>query len=170
MTTPTRTPLDSVFDPPEEEWTPLSPRYRDLKRVMVLLTYGIEALIIGVVLAIFTRWWIAAAVVLVIVIFAAWRYTRQARLAASWAYAERANDLFIRHGLWFRHLEIVPYGRMQVIEVDSGPLQRRYGLASVRLVTASASTDASIPGLEAEAAATLRERLSARGESQAAGL
>ena len=168
--TVTRAPLDDVFDPPEEEWTPLSPRYADMKRLMVLITYGIETIIVVAALAFFTKWWIAAIAGGVMVAWMIFRYLRQGPLARSWAYAERDNDLFIRHGIWFRDLVVVPYGRMQVIEVNSGPIDRKYGLATVKMVTAAATTDATIPGLEADAAAALRERLSARGEAQAAGL
>jgi len=54
--------------------------------------------------------------------------------------------------------------------VNAGPLDRRFGLASVQLHTASASTDARIPGLDPEEAARLRDRLASRGEARAAGL
>ena len=50
------------------------------------------------------------------------------------------------------------------------PVERRYGLATVTLHTAAAATDASVPGLRAEEAARLRDRLSALGEARAAGV
>ena len=49
-------------------------------------------------------------------------------------------------------------------------LETRDGLATVRLHTAAAATDARIPGLEREEAARLRDRLAELGEAQAAGL
>lgn len=162
--------LDQVFDPPEEEWVALSPNYYKLKRLRILTTYGFEAIAIGILLYLTTLWWISLIAVTLIAIWTLFRYLRMPRWAASWGYAERENDLFIRHGLFLRELLIVPYGRMQVIEINSGPFERHYGLASVKLVTASASTDAVIPGLEAKAAAALRERLASHGEAQAAGL
>ena len=53
------------------------------------------------------------------------------------AYAERADDLLIRTGIMFRSLVVVPYGRMQYVDVNAGPLARRFGIASVQLHTAS---------------------------------
>lgn len=88
----------------------------------------------------------------------------------SWGYAEREDDLLVRRGVAFARLSVVPYGRMQFIDVTAGPLERSFGLASVRLHTAAAATDARIPGLEREEAARLRDRLAELGEAQAAGL
>jgi membrane protein YdbS with pleckstrin-like domain len=88
----------------------------------------------------------------------------------SWGYAERADDLLVRHGLLFRRLSVVPYGRMQFVDVTAGPLERLFGLATVQLHTAAAASDARIPGLAPEEAARLRDRLAALGEARAAGL
>lgn len=99
-----------------------------------------------------------------------WRVFRQGAIARAWGYAERETDLYIKRGIWWRNLTVVPYGRMQAVEVTAGPIQRAFGLASVQLVTASARSDAIIPGLAPEAAAQLRDRLTERGETQAAGL
>jgi len=59
---------------------------------------------------------------------------------------------------------------MQVVTVNSGPIERRYGLATVTLETASSGTDATIPGLPQVEADALRERLTELGEQQAIGL
>ena len=92
------------------------------------------------------------------------------RRYGSWGYAERDDDLLVRRGVMFARLSVVPYGRMQFIDVSAGPLERAFGLATVRLHTAAAATDARIPGLEREEAGRLRDRLTELGESQAAGL
>lgn len=88
----------------------------------------------------------------------------------SWGYAEREEDLLVRRGVMFTRLSVVPYGRMQFIDVTAGPLERAFHLATVRLHTAAAATDARIPGLERDEAARLRDRLAELGEAQAAGL
>lgn len=97
-----------------------------------------------------------------------WRFA--GRRYGSWGYAEREDDLLIRRGVMFARLSVVPYGRMQFIDVTAGPLERAFGLATVRLHTAAAATDARIPGLEREEAARLRDSLAELGEAQAAGL
>jgi membrane protein YdbS with pleckstrin-like domain len=88
----------------------------------------------------------------------------------AWGYAEREDDLLVRRGVMFSRLSVVPYGRMQFIDVTAGPLERSFGLATVRMHTAAAASDARIPGLDREEAARLRDRLAELGEAQAAGL
>jgi uncharacterized protein len=88
----------------------------------------------------------------------------------AWGYAERGDDLLVRRGLLVKRLSVVPYGRMQLIEVTAGPVDRIFGLATVQLHTASASTDARVPGLPAVEAQRLRDRLAALGEARATGL
>jgi len=92
------------------------------------------------------------------------------RRVLSWGYAEREDDLVVRRGVLIRRLTVVPYGRMQFIDVTAGPVERAFGLATVQLHTAAAATDARIPGLDAQEAARLRDRLSLLGEARAAGL
>ncbi len=88
----------------------------------------------------------------------------------SWGYLEREDDLIVRRGLLFRQITVVPYGRMQLIDVSAGPIDRLFGLATVQLHTAAATTDARIPGLTQEEAERLRDRLAVLGEARATGL
>ena len=89
---------------------------------------------------------------------------------AAWGYLEREDDLLVRRGVLVRRTSVVPYGRMQYVDVTAGPLDRRLGLATVRMHTAAAATDASVPGLLAAEATRLRDRLAALGEARQAGL
>jgi membrane protein YdbS with pleckstrin-like domain len=59
---------------------------------------------------------------------------------------------------------------MQFIDVTAGPVERSFKLATVRMHTAAAASDARIPGLAREEAARLRDRLAELGEAQAAGV
>jgi membrane protein YdbS with pleckstrin-like domain len=88
----------------------------------------------------------------------------------SWRYAERDEDLLVQRGLMVRKLSVVPYGRMQFVDVTAGPIDRLFGLATVQLHTAAAATDARVPGLARPEAERLRDRLAALGEARAAGL
>lgn len=92
------------------------------------------------------------------------------RRARSWAYLERGEDLIVRRGVAFHRLTVVPYGRMQLVDVTAGPVERAFGLATVRLHTAASATDARVPGLADAEARRLRDRLSDLGEAQAEGL
>jgi len=93
-----------------------------------------------------------------------------ARRVAAWGYAERQDDLMVRRGVLIRRQSVVPYGRMQFIDVTAGPVERSLGLATLRLHTAAAASDARIPGLDRAQAARLRDQLAVLGEAQAAGL
>src|SRR5450631_4182730 len=88
----------------------------------------------------------------------------------SWGYLEREDDLIVRRGLLFRQVTVVPYGRMQLIDVSAGPIDRLFGLATVQMHTAAAASDARIPGLVQAEADRLRDRLASLGEAQATGL
>ncbi|GAB2903359.1 PH domain-containing protein [Streptomyces mayteni] len=101
---------------------------------------------------------------------ALWGWGALARNWRSWGYQERDDDLLIRRGVLWRQLTVVPYGRMQLVEVTSGPLERRFGLATLQLHTAAAATDATIPGLPPAEAERLRDRLTELGEARSAGL
>ncbi|MFC5187039.1 PH domain-containing protein [Actinomadura harenae] len=88
----------------------------------------------------------------------------------SYGYAERGDDLIVTSGVFVRRLIVVPYGRMQFVDVTAGLLERWMGLSTVRLHTAAAATDAVIPGLPAAEAALLRDRLARKGEERSMGL
>jgi hypothetical protein len=92
------------------------------------------------------------------------------RRVRAWAYAERDDDLLVRRGVMFRRLSVIPYGRMQYVDVTAGPVERSFGLATVRMHTAAAASDARVPGLPAAEAARLRDNLAVLGEARAAGL
>jgi len=93
-----------------------------------------------------------------------------ARRVAAWGYAEQREDLMVRRGVMIRRQSVIPYGRMQFIDVTAGPVERSLGLATLRMHTAAAASDARIPGLDQAEAAKLRDQLAALGEAQAAGL
>jgi membrane protein YdbS with pleckstrin-like domain len=164
---------DPLFLDPQLDWQPVSPRLV-VERRLPLLVLPLAAVGAGVLAATVSSagwqvvWW-AVAVGLVVGAAAGW-FVFVPRTASSWRYAERDDDLLVRHGRMFRRLTVVPYGRMQVIEVSANPVSQRLGIARVTLVTASAETDATIPGVPTEVAHALRDRLAARGEASAAGL
>jgi len=92
------------------------------------------------------------------------------RRYGAWRYQERHEDLIVARGVMVQRLSVVPYGRMQFVEVTAGPVERLFQLSTVKLHTAAAASDARIPGLERAEAARLRDRLTELGESMAAGM
>jgi membrane protein YdbS with pleckstrin-like domain len=151
------------------QWRSVSPRLIVVEELRLLMSLVV---VIGGALAVWVIFdsrlaVIAAAIAL---IGGAVRAVLIVRSVRSWGYAERPDDLLVRHGLAVRRLSIVPYARMQFVDVSAGPLERLSGLATVELHTAAAASDARIPGLPGPEAARLRDRLSALGETRAEGL
>ncbi|MDI3329880.1 MAG: PH domain-containing protein [Micrococcus sp.] len=85
-------------------------------------------------------------------------------------YAEREDDFLVKSGLFFRRVLAVPYGRLQYLDVKEGPVQRHFGIRTLELQTASASTNATLPGIPVEDSERLRDQLMARGQARLAGL
>ena len=81
---------------------------------------------------------------------------------AAWnrfTWHDEPEALELRHGVWFHRASYVPYHRIQQIDVERGPLDRTFGLAKLVVHTASATTDARLPGLSEAEARRLRQHL-----------
>lgn len=113
------------------------------------------------------RWWIGAAVTGVWFVFQAIMIPLRVR---NLGWLETDDELLISKGKMFQTFTVVPYGRIQFVDVTTGPFTRPLGLKGVTLHTASASTDAKIPGLEAAEADALRERLAVNARERMSGL
>ena len=85
-----------------------------------------------------------------------------------WCYGLRDDVLVLEHGVWSRQRSITPYYRVQNVDLTAGPLERWLGLQRLTIKTASASTDATIPGLDKQAAKELAERILLRAGRDAA--
>ncbi|MEG3628415.1 PH domain-containing protein [Streptomyces poriticola] len=153
----------------EPVWTALPPGLLRMRRLLLVVWLGLLTLAAGLLPGLLAgpAW---AAFALLPLALTVWGWSLVERNWRSWRYAERADDLLINRGVLWQQQTIVPYGRMQLVEVTSGPVERHFGLASVQLHTAAAATDATIPGLDPAEAERLRDRLSELGEARSAGL
>ncbi len=150
-------------------WRRPAPRLLLLRRFQ-WLAFTVGLVLVAVVLGAYGGVVVGFACAAVAVVFGIVGERLLRRRFSAWGYAEREDDLLVRRGVLFSRLSVVPYGRMQFIDVTAGPLERSFGLATVRMHTAAAASDARIPGLERGEAARLRDRLAELGEAQAAGL
>ena len=81
----------------------------------------------------------------------------------AWGYRESADELFVRHGLFKRVTTVIPFGRVQHIDIAQGPIERGYGLATLILHTAGTRSAAvPLPGLAHETAEAMRARIRAQ--------
>jgi membrane protein YdbS with pleckstrin-like domain len=159
----------AALEAPDAVWRPVSPRLASYQRLSMLFQLPFAA-VAAVAAGVFLATWVGLLVGALWLAGIVWALLIIGRAVRSWGYAERDGDLLIRRGLLIRRLSVVPYGRMQFVDVTAGPIQRAYRLATVKLHTAAAGTDAEVPGLDPDEAARLRDRLAALGETQAAGL
>jgi membrane protein YdbS with pleckstrin-like domain len=152
----------------ELPWRPVSPALRTV-RLITLFAWLAPFLVGFVVVAVLVSpwFWIGAAVAAVLLAWGAWLIVRQVS-AITWI--ELPDEIVIRKGRLFRSLVSIPYGRLQYIDVESGPLMRSRGIASCEFHTASPESGGTLPGLPVDEAEALRGRLAARGEAQRAGL
>ena len=158
------------FASPAGGWRPVSPRLADVRRLSVLGPWLLISAVGVVGLAVTTPAWVAAAADVLAGIVTAWAWWIIGRQVRAMGYSLRSDDLLVVSGVMFRRLVVVPYGRMQLVDVNRGPIDRHFGLAAVQLHTAAATTDAAVPGLAPEQAWELRDQLAALGEQRSAGL
>jgi membrane protein YdbS with pleckstrin-like domain len=78
-------------------------------------------------------------------------------------YLDGAQELVTASGIMFRSVTTTPYGRVQSVEINEGPIERHFGIATLSVSTAADSVDASISGLPRAEAERLRDLLTHRG-------
>ncbi len=151
-------------------WLGLDPALLRLRSGLATVALAVPGIATAVVTLVLSGPVQAGGVVLVALALLGLVFAVLRRQFRAWGYAEREDDLVVRRGVMFRRTSVVPYGRMQFVDVTAGPFDRRLGLASVVLHTAAAASVAKIPGLAAAEAERLRDRLAALGEARQAGL
>ena len=87
-----------------------------------------------------------------------WAMLIPRRRYRSWGYKLDEDELHIQHGIWTRIRTIVPFGRVQHIDVAQGPLERKFGVGTLILHTAGTRNSAvGLPGLEHGEAGRIRD-------------
>lgn len=77
-------------------------------------------------------------------------------------YVMSTDRLRVVRGILFRSDTIVPFGRVQHIDVNQGPIERFYDIATLTLHTAGThNASVNLPGLEHSLAMTMREDIRA---------
>ncbi|MEM9689973.1 MAG: PH domain-containing protein [Pseudomonadota bacterium] len=150
--------LDGLPSVEDIEWQPLHKSHalqifisRLIIPVLMIVAQGVSLVVPG-----FTLLPLPAAVVaigLVSLIILGWPF-----LAVRFkGVASRDKDIAYKTGVVFRKVTVIPFNRIQHVETSHGPLDRRFGTASLQLFTAGGSSgDLQIHGLESGNAETLR--------------
>ena len=168
---------DRILEPRSENrlplgdgvWHQISRRY---VTVQLISTGAFLALVIAVALVVWLvagQMWILIPASLVVVV-TLWTLAILPRQARAYGYQLRADDLVFRRGILWQRMVAVPYGRVQLVDITHGPLDRGFGIAQLKLVTAAAATGVTIPGLSQQGAEQLRDTLIAVAETRRTGL
>lgn len=168
----------SLNDPiPQEQWIPtqqvlytrVAPDYLKLVTLTALLTglvpMGIVLVLMMVVFALALPWLLASGLLLTLLL-ALW--VSLSHLSAKrLGYMVRERDMVVRRGIFWRRHTCLPLSRLQHVTLSQGPLDRFYGLSTLRGFTAgSPHAEITIPGLPSAEAEQLRQQLMTRAGSR----
>jgi uncharacterized protein len=159
----------AVTRPTEIEWHGVSPKYIAVDIIGTAISAVIFTVGASMPYWFIQEWWGAIPAVAVLLVHLVILVLTPRRIR-SIRYALREDDLLVRRGIMFTRLVAVPYGRMQLVDINRGPIARAFGLSELKFVTAAASSNILLPGLPAEEADALRDRLVALAETRRAGL
>ena len=103
--------------------------------------------------------WVAGPTAIVVVLGLLWTVLTPPIRYNQWRFEIREDEVDLLHGIVVKTRQIVPMSRIQHVDTVRGPIQRRYGLASVVFYTAAGSM--TIPELSDERAASVRDQIAA---------
>ncbi len=169
-------PLESLPSADDLDWHPLHPRFvRRLQlgaliRVLVIGTIGTVAYFLmqggdSEAMGRFADWLLPFALA-GFGLFAASILTWPVIAVPRRGYVVREKDILYKTGVLWRSVKAVPFNRVQHTKIDSGLLDRRFGLANLSVFPAGAGGH-KIRGLGTDTAERLRVYVSERIEAEA---
>ena len=150
-----------MTDETAPELTPLDPAYINTTRIATAL--GMTPFIAGAGLLEFLRIMPIGTFLVPLLLFAFLAaFQLPARQYRHWGYDMGTDRLRIVRGYMFYRDTVVPFGRIQHIDVDQGPIDRRYDLATLTVHTAgNHNSKVALPGLRHADALHMREAIRA---------
>ena len=148
-------------EPDGDALTPLHPNYVKVVRLATLVA-TLPFVVVALIFELAGELPHGAALVPVVLV-ALWLIIRvPLRRYQARGYQLGADRLRVVRGLLFRKDTVVPFGRVQHIDVHQGPLERGYGLATLVLHTAGThNASVTLPGLAHADASAMREQIRA---------
>ncbi len=158
--------IENLEQQQAEEFHSLDPRAVKLWRTTYLISFGIFILVMLAVAvsigfaASAARIWLALGWTALTAICLWVSFWHPPRYYSSWRWRIDAKVLEIRSGRLVESTRLIPLVRLQHVDLQRGPLERMFGLSSLIIHTAGThAASTTIPGLEAEEAARLRDYL-----------
>lgn len=150
-----------MYSTMDDTLTPLHPNHVKELRVQALLT-AVPFVIAALVLEVRALLFPGAFLVPVVAVFLFIVLRMPLRRYSARGYDMGDDRLRVAKGLLFRSDTVVPFGRVQHIDVNQGPLERLFGLATLTLYTAgSHNASVTVPGLGHDTALAIRETIRA---------
>lgn len=150
------------------DMNPVSPKLTTARYLGRLPWIAVVLLVFAALGFALSPWFhIGTAVLLILLLWQAWLIPAQVRLLG---WRETGDELLITKGRLWHTFTVIPYGRIQYVDVTAGPIERSLGMKTLQLHTASATSDASVQGLPAETADALRDRLAVKARERMSGL
>ncbi|MFK7957873.1 MAG: PH domain-containing protein [Lysobacterales bacterium] len=156
--------LDSLPQAQDLELKNLDPRYPKEVRTQHAITWAVLTLIAAIPVIIVIKppglrsflWLLPTLLAVLGIAFT----TLATNMAKAKKMALRDHDIIFLSGIWWKKTVMLPRNRVQHIELSSGPLQRKFGLASLKFYTAGgAAVDLQIDGLSRDQAKDLRDHV-----------
>ena len=163
---------------PEPQWVPAASRYLTVRYIHTLSALMLPILA-GVALYCAGAFFggpealriVGLAVIAVFGLWGLWWILTTPRRTRALGYALESNHLMARRGIVFRSMSSMPYGRIQYVDVDSGPLERMCGVARLTVRTAGTTTGTMVLfGIPLNVAEELRADLVRRADERMAAL
>lgn len=163
---------------PEPQWVPAASGYLTVRFVHTISALAFPILA-GVALYCAGAFFggpealriVGLAVVAVFGLWGLWWILTTPRRTRALGYALEPNHLMARRGIVFRSMSSMPYGRIQYVDVDSGPLERMCGVARLTVRTAGTTTGTMVLfGIPLNVAEELRADLVRRADERMAAL
>lgn len=163
---------------PEPQWVPAASGYLTVRFVHTISALAFPILA-GVALYCAGAFFggpealriVGLAVVAVFGLWGLWWILTTPRRTRALGYALESNHLMARRGIVFRSMSSMPYGRIQYVDVDSGPLERMCGVARLTVRTAGTTTGTMVLfGIPLNVAEELRADLVRRADERMAAL
>ena len=172
---PQQVPAQAVPDP---QWVPAASGYLTVRFVHTISALALPILA-GVALYCACAFFggpealriVGLVVVAVFGLWGLWWILTTPRRTRALGYALESNHLMARRGIVFRSMSSMPYGRIQYVDVDSGPLERMCGVARLTVRTAGTTTGTMVLfGIPLNVAEELRADLVRRADERMAAL
>ena len=163
---------------PEPQWVPAGSRYLTVRYIHTLSALMLPILA-GVALYCAGAFFggpealriVGLAVIAVFGLWGLWWILTTPRRTRALGYALESNHLMARRGIVFRSMSSMPYGRIQYVDVDSGPLERMCGVARLTVRTAGTTTGTMVLfGIPLNVAEELHADLVRRADERMAAL